>query len=130
MLRRSPPVKYQDEKIRAIGRLTMIAAVITVLLIVSLAYPDRTRALVQYLPLSRHEDDYGIWLAVLAIMTPLCWAVDLGLVFTSPEQEVRFVQWSKRWRKTPMKFEEIEFDTLDPDYRKAAWRYFLDQRQR
>jgi hypothetical protein len=121
-------VTYQDQKIKAIGRLSIVAAVLTVLLLVSLVYPDRTRSLVQHLPLSRHGNEYEIWLAVLAIMAPLCWAVNFGLIFTSPEQEVRFAKWSKRWRKTPTKFDEIEFDTLDPDFRKVAWRYFLDQR--
>ncbi|MBU4434429.1 MAG: hypothetical protein KKC14_08460 [Alphaproteobacteria bacterium] len=121
---------YQDQKIKAIGRLSIVAAVLTVLLLFSLIYPDGMRSLVQHLPLSRHGNNYGIWLVVLAIMAPLCWAVDFGLIFTSPEQEVRFANWSKRWRKTSIKFEEIEFDTLDPDYRKAAWRYFLDRRKR
>ncbi len=121
---------YQDQKIKAIGRLSIMAAVLTMLLLVSLIYPDRTRSLVQHLPLSRHGNDYEVWLAVLAILAPLFWAVDFGLIFTSPEQEVRFVKWSKRWRKTPIKFEDIEFDTRDPDYRKVAWRYFLDRRKR
>lgn len=123
-------MNYQDQKIKAIGRLTIIATVVTALLVASLIYPNRTRSIVQYLPLSRHGNEYGIWLAVLAIMAPLCWAVDFGLIFTSPEQEVRFAKWSKRWRKTPTKFEEMEFDTLDPDYRKVAWRYFLDRHKR
>ncbi len=122
-------VTYQDQKLRVIGRLSIVAALITVLLVVSMIYPERTRGLVQHLPLSRHGSEYGVWLAVLAIMAPLCWAVNLGLILTSPEQEVRFVKWSKRWRKTATKFEEIEFDTLDPDYQKAAWRYFLDRRK-
>ncbi len=107
-------MKYQDQKIKAIGRLTIIAAVITMLLVLSLVYPDRSLSIVRHLPLSRHGDEYGIWLGVLATMAPLCWAVDLGLIFTSPEQEVLFLRWSKRWRRTPTKFEEIEFDTLDP----------------
>ena len=121
---------YQDQKIKAITRLSGIAAAFTALLLVSLIYPDHTRAIVHYLPLSRNGNNYAIWLAVLAITAPLCWVVNFGLVFTSPEQEVRFAKWSKRWRKTPTKFDEIEFDTLDPDYRKAAWRYFLDKRSR
>jgi hypothetical protein len=120
---------YQDQKLKAIGWLSIIAVVLTVLLLVSLIYPDRTRSLVQHLPLSRHGNDYGVWLAALAIMTPICWAVDIGLIFTSPEHEVRFVKWSRRWQKTPTKFDEIEFDTLDPEYRKVAWRYFLDKRK-
>jgi hypothetical protein len=62
-------------------------------------------------------------------MVPVCWAVDLLLIFTSPEQEVRLVAWSKRWLKTTSDFERITFDTFDPDYRKVAWRYFLDRRR-
>jgi hypothetical protein len=123
-------MNYQDQKLKAIGRLSIIAVALAVLLLVSLIYPDRTRSLVQHLPLSRNGNDYGIWLAVLAIMSPICWAVAFGLIFTSPEQEVRFAKWSKRWRKTPTKFDEIEFDALDPDYRKVAWQYFLDKRRR
>lgn len=122
-------MSYQDQKINAIGRLSIISAVLTVLLVVSLVFPDRMRILVQHLPLSRHGNGYGIWLFVLAIMAPLCWAVNFGLIFTSPEQEVRFANWSKRWRKTPISFDEIEFDTLDPDFRKVAWRYFLGRRK-
>ena len=125
-------MKYQDEKIKAIGRLTTIALGITVLLALSLLYPDTTKSFVKYLPLDRHGrgDGYGMWLAVLAIMAPICWGVDLGLIFTSPEQEVRFLQWSKRWRKNPTAFEAIEFDTRDPDYHKVAWRYLLDRYRR
>ena len=123
-------MNYQDEKLKAIGRLSIMSIVLTVLLIVSLKYPERTLSLIQHLPLSRHGDQYVIWLAVLVITAPICWAVNLGLIFTSPEQEVRFAKWSKRWRKTPAKFDEIEFDTRDPDYRKVAWRYFLDRSKR
>lgn len=121
---------YQDQKIKAIYRGLFVAVWLTALLLVSLIYPDPTRSLVQKLPLSRHGSEYGIWLGVLSVMTPLVWAVNVGLILTSPEQEVRFSAWSKRWNKTPSKFDELEFDTLDPDYRKAAWRYFMDRRKR
>lgn len=125
-------MKYQDQKIKAIGRLTIITAILTALLIVSPVYPERTRALVQQLPLSRHgnEDNYWIWHGVLATMVPLCWVVDFALIFTSPEQEVRWVKWSKRWLKAPHEFDEIKFDTHDPDYWKVTWRYFLERRKR
>lgn len=125
-------VKYQDQKIKVIARLTVTTVVMTLLLAVSLIYSDLTRNLVQYLPLSssRNEGEYGVWLGVLAITVPIFWGVNIGLILTSPEQEVRFVKWSKRWRKTPLEFEEIEFDLLDPDYHKTARRYFLDQYKR
>jgi hypothetical protein len=118
---------YQDQKLRAIGRLSIVATVLTALLLVSLIYPDRTRSLVQHLPLSRHGDDYWVWLSVLAIMTPICWAVGFVLIFTSPQQEVRLVKWANRWRKMSTEFDEIEFDALHPDYGKVAWRYFLNK---
>lgn len=120
-------MKYQDQKIKAIGRLTIIATAMTVLLSPGMIFPDATRNAVRWLPHSRRGDQYGVWLAVLATMVPICWGVNLGLIFTSPEQEVRFVQWSKRWRKTPIPFELIKFDTLDPNYHKSAWRYFWDR---
>ncbi len=120
---------YQDQKLRAIGRLTIIATVITVLLALTLIYPESTQNVVRHLPLSRDGDQYGVLLGILAITTLICWGVNLGLIFTSPEQEVQFAEWSKRWRKTPIEFEEQKFDTAHPDYRKAAWRYFLDRYQ-
>lgn len=120
---------YQEEKLRAIGRLSIFAVALSVLLLLSVIYPDQTESLVQRLPLSRHGREYAVWLAFLWVMVPLCWAVNLGLIFTSPEQEVRFSKWSKRWRKTPTPFDTIEFDTLDPAYRTPAWRYFLERRR-
>jgi len=120
---------YQDQKLRAIGRLTIISTVITVFLALALIYPESTQNVVRHIPLSRHGDEYGVWLGILAILTPICWGVNFGLIFTSPEQEARFVVWSKRWRKTPIEFEKQKFDTADPDYHKAAWRYLLDRRQ-
>ncbi|QNA86656.1 hypothetical protein G4G27_23755 [Sphingomonas sp. So64.6b] len=121
-------MEYQNQKIRAIGRLTIVAAALTLTLALCLIYPDQLRSFAQNLPLPRLRDKY-IWLGVLATMVPVCWAVDLVLIFTSPEQEVRLVAWSKRWLKTTSDFERINFDTLDPDYRKVAWRYFLDRRR-
>ncbi len=120
---------YQDQKLRAIGRLTIAAIATTFLLSLSLIYPEPTQNIVRHLPISRNGNEYGVWLGVLATLAPIFWAVNFGLIFTSPEQEVRFVQWSKRWRKTTIEFEEKEFDTASPDYRKTAWRYFIDRRQ-
>jgi hypothetical protein len=121
-------MKYQEQKIRAIGRLTAIATVLSALLALSLIYPDRLQSLARGLPFPRLQDKY-IWLGLLIVMVPICWAVDLTLIFTSPEQEVRLATWSKRWLKTASDFERIRFDTRDPDYRKVAWRYFLDRRR-
>lgn len=78
-----------------------------------LTYPDQARALVS-------DDNYAAFAWGLVIIVPVLWAGDLGLILTSPEQEVRFAQWSKRWRKTPLPFEAIPFDTEDPDYRVPA----------
>ncbi len=121
-------MEYQNQKIKAIGRLTILAAVLTLMLALCLIYSDQLRSFAQNLRLPRLRDKY-IWLGILAAMVPVCWAVDLLLVFTSPEQEVRLVVWSKRWLKTTSDFEKITFDTFDPDYRKVAWRYFLDRRR-
>jgi len=123
-------MKYQDQKLRAILRLAAIALVLSALLAFTLIYPERTESIVHYLPLSRRGDSYIVWLGILITLAPICWMVLVGLVLTSPEQEVRFVQWTKRWRKAPMPFEAIEFDTLDPDYRKPAWRYFMERCRR
>lgn len=119
-------MKYQDQKIKAIGRLTIIATALTMLLAFSLIYREEMRGFVQWLPLSRWKEE-NIWLGVLFTMVPVCWAVNLILIFTSPEQEVRLVAWSKRWLQTTSDFERIIFDKLDPNYRKAAWRYLLDR---
>jgi len=125
---RAASMDYQNQKIKAIGRLTIIAAALTLMLSLCLIYPDQLRAFVKILPLPRLRDQY-LWLSVLAMIAPICWVVDLLLIFTSPEQEVRLVAWSKRWLKTTSDFERITFDTSDPDYRKVAWRYFLDRRR-
>lgn len=121
-------VNYQDRKIRAIGRATLLATLSTALLAACLAWPDQVEGFVERLPLGRLGANH-VWLAVLATMVPILWAVDLLLIFTSPAQEVRLVAWSKRWRRMTGDFERITFDPLDPDYRKAAWRYFLDRRR-
>lgn len=111
-------------------RLTLVSSFLSILLLISLLFPEATSNLVSYLPISRDGKDYVVFVAVLIIMAPICWGVLLGLIFTSPEQEVRFVQWTKRWRKGTIPFEEVEFDTSDPEYRKVAWRYYLDRRRR
>jgi hypothetical protein len=121
---------YQDQKLRAIVRLTLFTSVMSALLAIAIVFPKRTESIVHHLPLSRTGDDYVVLLGVLIMLVPICWGVLLGLILTSPEQEVRFVRWTKRWRRSPIPFEKIEFDTSDPDYLKPAWRYFLDQRRR
>ncbi|WP_010414522.1 hypothetical protein [Citromicrobium sp. JLT1363] len=123
-------MNYQDQKIRAIVRLTLIASVLSVLLALAVIYPERTEGIVRQLPLSRNGSQYVVLLGILGTIVPICWAVLIGLIFTSPEQEVRFVRWTQRWRRAPIPFESIEFDTGDPDYRKSAWRYFADRRNR
>ncbi|PNQ76662.1 hypothetical protein BA950_05320 [Erythrobacter sp. SAORIC-644] len=120
-------MKYQDQKLQAIVRLTVITSVLSVLLALALIYPKPTDGLVRHLPLSRNGGEYVVFVGILAILVPISWGVLMGLIFTSPEQEVRFVRWTKRWRKAPIPFEAIEFDTGDPDYQKSAWRYFIDR---
>ena len=121
-------MEYQDQKLRAIGRLIVIATALSVMLALSLIFSEDLRRVVQHLPFPRWRDG-NIWFGVLFTMVPICWAVSLLLIFTSPEQEVRLVAWSKRWLKTTGDFERIAFDESDPDYRKVAWRYFLDRRK-
>lgn len=123
-------MSYQDQKLRAILRLSVITLIFSALLAVSLIYPDRTESLVDSLPLSRSGDNYIVLIGILLTLVPVCWAVLFGLALTSPDQEVRFVRWTKRWRKGAIPFESIEFDTSDPDYLKPAWRYFLKRRKR
>ncbi len=123
-------MKYQDQKLRAILRLAAITSVLSALLAITLIYPERTESVVHYLPLSRNGESYIVWLGILLTLAPICWAVLLGLILTSPQQEVRFVRWTKRWRKAPIPFEAIKFDTRDPDYLKPAWRYFMDRPKR
>lgn len=122
-------VEYQSQKLRAIGRLIIMATLLTAMLTFSLIFPEELRRAVQALPFPRwrHED---IWLGVLFVLVPVGWAVSLLLIFTSPDQEVRLVAWSKRWLKTTSEFEKIAFNERDPDYRKSAWRYFLDRHKR
>ncbi len=122
------PMEYQNQKIKAIGRLAIVAAVLTLMLALCLIYPDQLRTIAQNLPAPRLRDQH-IWLGVLATLVPVCWAVDLLLIFTSPAQEARLVAWSKRWLKKTSDFDRLAFDTFDPDYRKVTWRYFLDRRR-
>lgn len=120
-------MEYQDQKIRAIGRLTAIATGLTILLALCLTYRGQFETIFESVPLHWLRDKY-IWLGGLVTMVSVCWLVNFTLIFTSPEQEVRLVAWSKRWLKITSDFERINFDKLDPDYRKVAWRYFLDRR--
>lgn len=121
---------YQDQKLRVIVRLAIFTLVLSGLLAITLIDPMRTESVVRNVPISRSGHNYIVLLGILLTLVPLCWAVLLGLIFTSPEQEVRFVNWTKRWRKHPIPFDAVEFDTTHPDYVKPAWRYFMDRRQR
>lgn len=123
-------MKYQDQKLQAIGRLTLISFVLTVLLALVLIYPEPTVDIVRQLRFSRNGGEYVVLVGVLGTLAFLCWGVLIGLILTSPEQEVRFVRWTKRWRKAPIPFEAIQFDTDDANYQKTAWRYFMDRRSR
>lgn len=123
-------LRYQDQKLRAIGRLTLIASALSVLLSLALLYPEQTNGIVSHLPLSRNGDEYVVLIGILGMVVPICWAVLMGLILTSPEQEVRLVRRTRRWRKHPIPFEAIEFDVGDPNYRKPAWRYFIDRGSR
>lgn len=123
-------MKYQDQKLQAIGRLTLMASFLSVLLALALIFPAQTSGFVRHLPISRNGSEYVVFVGTLGIIVPMCWGVLLGLIFTSPEQEVRFVRWTKRWREGPIPFEKIEFDTSAPEYRKSAWRYFMDRYRR
>ncbi|KQM61373.1 MULTISPECIES: hypothetical protein [unclassified Sphingomonas] len=125
-----PASLYQDQKLQAIGRLTLIALILSVSLALALIFPGTTDGIVRHLPLSRNGNEYVVVVGTLATIVPICWGVAMGLIFTSPEQEVRFVRWSKRWRKAPIPFEDFEFDTADPDYRKSAWRYLIERHSR
>lgn len=122
-------MEYQNQKIKAIGRLTTMAAALTLFLALCLIFPDKFQIFLENVPIPRFRDKY-VWLGVLITIVPICWAVDLLLIFTSPEQEVRIVAWSKRWIKTTSDFEKITFDKTDPNYRKVAWRYFLERSRR
>lgn len=121
---------YQDQKLRAIFRLALFTFAMSAMLAIAVVFPEHTESIVRYLPLSRTDDDYVVLVGVLIVLIPTCLAVLLGLILTSPEQEVRFVRWTKRWRRSVIPFEQIEFDTRDPDYLKPAWRYFSDRRRR
>ncbi len=123
-------MKYQDQKLRAIARQTIITSALSVLLALTLIYPERAEGIIRLLPLSRNGSEYSVWIGILSILVPICWGVLLGLIFTSPQQEARFVRWTKRFRRTSIPFEEIEFDTLDPDYRKSTWRYLSERWRR
>ncbi len=122
--------KYQNQKLRAIARLTLITLVLSILLALALIYPERTEGIARHLPLSRNGGEYIVLVGILGTLVPVCWGVLMGLLLTSPEQEVRFVRWTKRWRKAPIPFEAIEFDTRHPDYRKSALRYLMARRGR
>lgn len=107
-----------------------MTSVLSALLALSLIFPERTEGIVRHLPLSRNGGEYVVLVGILGTLVPVCWGTLIGLIFTSPEQEVLFVRWTKRWRKAPIPFEAIEFDASDPEFRKPAWRYFLDRLSR
>ena len=118
-------MKYREQEVLAIVRLAFLTVGMSILMAIALLYPERTANIVRHLPIQRAGNDYAVFLGVLGVLVPLSWIMVLILLFTSPEQEVRFGRWTRRCRKTSYPIEAIEFDVRDPDYRKASWRYLL-----
>lgn len=83
MISKSDPASvYQDQKLQAIGRLILIAPILTVLLALALIYPGATDDIVHHLPLSKSGDEYVGMVGILATLVPICWGVPIGLIFT------------------------------------------------
>ena len=98
---------YQDLKLRAIIRLGIVTAVLSLFLAITFIYPIGTESVVRHLPISRNGNNYTVWFWSLLIVNLGSWTGLVGLIFSSPDQEVRFVRWTKRCRKNTIPFDKL-----------------------
>ncbi|WP_299543348.1 hypothetical protein [Phenylobacterium sp.] len=117
-------MKYQDLKIRDATRVAMVAAVCTLAMAGSIAWPDATRRIVEPLHLSRHGNTYEVLLAVAAIMALLSWVIVAQYLLRSPSDDARVVaQKVSQNKPLPEKFDPMLLDSNDPDFGTPTWRY-------
>lgn len=121
-------MRYQDLRVRDAGRVALIASVCTLGAVVSLVFPDSTSRLVEPLPLSRHGNDYWIFLGVTAVMALVCWYIVFIYLFTSPAYDAGiFAKRVAQGKSMPAKFNPALLDATDPAYSVVTWRYALSK---
>ena len=112
-------MKYQDLKIRDIGRMAIFTAGIGLLVVVGLSASARLDPLM-----------HGRYLALLtgiAIVCPMALAMCVYYLFSSPEQNARFIKWAERhrWRRPPLDVDWTLLDPSDPNYKVPTFRYLI-----
>ena len=106
----------------------MIASVCTTVAIISIVFPDATSRFVEPLPLSKHGNDYWIFLGMTAVMALVCWYIVCKYLFTSPAHDARiFATRVAQGKPMPAKFNPALLDATDPAYSIVTWRYALSK---
>lgn len=75
---------------------------------------------------------FSALLAGLAVVCPMGLAMCLYYLFSSPEQNARFIKWGERHRfgQPPLDFDWTLLDPSDPDYKVTTFRYLIAKRER
>ena len=112
-------MKYQDLKIRDIGRTAIFTAGIVLLVVVGLSARAKLNPLM-----------HGRLLALLtglAIVCPMALAMCVYYLFSSPEQNACFIKWAERHRRRrpPLDFDWTLLDPSDPNYKVPTFRYLI-----
>ncbi len=117
-------MKYQDMKIRDVGRAAIFTAVLVLLVAVGLSARTTLDPLM--------HGRFSALLAGVALVCPMSLAVCVYYLFSSPEQNARFIKWGERhrWGRPPLDFDWTLIDPSDPDYKVTTFRYLIAKRAR
>jgi hypothetical protein len=111
-------------KLRDAGRLAIFGAGLA--LLVALGLSARTTLG----PLLRGRL-LGMLMGV-GLVCPICLAMCVYYLISTPEQNARFIKWAERhrWSRPPLVFDWTLLDPSDPDYRVTTFRYLVAKMSR
>jgi hypothetical protein len=112
-------MKFQDLKIRDIGRMVAITVGLVLLVVGGLSVRAKLDPLM--------HGRYLAMLTGLAIVCPMVLAMSVYYLFSTPEQNARFIKWAERHRgrRPPPDFDWTLLDASDPNYKVPTFRYLI-----
>jgi hypothetical protein len=116
-------VRYQDLKIRDIGRLITIGSGLALIVALSFIFRGQVEPIVDRFPSKSAEPFVPIMLG-LAIVAVLCFVMVIYYLWSSPAQNAAYMERMKATgRDVGNGFDRTLLDPSDPDYEVRTWIY-------